>query len=253
MYFGAWNVNTKSSLKNKLYVTYQVIMGYVALGGIISLIADFVEVFGDFKAMSFNLCFTALFTSTFVKMWHFLHCSSIMDSLRKNLYNETKIRSRTEDKKIDELAWKQMKTLYTMFYVVVITCVPTALYLLYFRSPKGPNTFTLPLKFPIEFDYKDISQFNIAYFFGATLAILGFIVVIEHEVSMFTLLIQISREYTILIENIPQLNQLCEGTLLHTSEKEEDRICWEINPGLKKLKAKKIVKKLCSRLQRINE
>lgn len=251
-YFGAWNMTSESDLKNKLYKAYQICMCNFAIVGLISMVADFVEVLGQFNAMTYNVCFTSVFTASFIKLCRFAYLSKAMDILRRELHNETECRQTAEERKIDEFALKQMKTLYIAFYMVLVACVPLGLYLLYFRSPKGPNTFGLPMKFPFEIRYENAVMFNGFYFFGSLLGFVAFIIVIENELTIFTLLIQISREYKILIQNISKLDKLYKDQSQNSLKKGLYKIGLEVNPILRKLKEKKLVKELSAKQQRIN-
>lgn len=248
-FFGAWELdNTTSSIKKQLFRGYQILQIQMTVYALLCMYADFFEVLGDLKSMSFNLCFSIIFTAMLSKLYYLNHRAKEMNQLQQKLHRAFECRSSPRDIEIEEASLKEFKVIYLVMAGGMGFCLVVAYIVLYFNPPKGENTFPLPLKIPIDLDYSDALQLNISFLVIAVLATNTFIIIIEQEIGMFAFMIQISREYDVLIKDIPQLNEIYDT---ETRIKGESKT--EINPVLLKIRTKTLLTHLSQQQQTITE
>lgn len=192
------------------------------------------------------MSFSIIFIAEVIKHWFLFHRKEEINDLRRSLYKGWKGRKSKEEIEIDEMAMKEMKFIYSTFYLTYILGMPAGLFAFYVKS----DGFPFPMRLPLRIDYTDLTQFNIAFLIGAVFSALWLLFVIEEEVSMFSLLIQITGEYRILMHRINKLNYLI-GVFPENDDVKNKKMYLEVNPVLKQARNRAYAKELLRQQQQI--
>lgn len=257
-HFGAWNLVTGSRTKNILYRFYQIIMLFFGFCGIISFGVDFFNVYGNFKKMCFNLSFSIIYSLEIAKQSYMYYHKDFINDLRQKLQVARKYRSLESTKypsKEETTSMKEFKAIYSLYYYIYLTCLPAGFVIFYMNSSKG---FRFPLWTPLDIDhiYADFTQFHIYFAAITVFSLIWLLFAIEVEMSMFSLIIQISGEYRNLMKTVPLLNKIhLEAKTINKSMKlhVQNTYSLEVNPILKKAQTKKFIKHIIKTQQDITK
>lgn len=231
-----WHSETR-----KTHFGHQLLSIVIAAIIIILFIFDFLHRFGDFKKITFNLSFSIVFIPEVLKQYYLLFYYKEVNYIRRTLHNICQSRkNEEEEEEINTVAAKEVKILYACLYFAYWFCIPIGLYLFYVQTIVD---FPFPLRPPFEMDFSDPVLFNIAFSIATIITGLVFLFILEEEMMVFTLLIQVSREYKVLIKDIMLLSRVYEEinkNICHRKFGKRTEV--EVNPVLQISHSKKMIK-----------
>lgn len=241
-YLGMWHIDDR---KVSIYHQFLTIFCTVIISTL--FIFDFKHHFGNFKKITFNLSFSIVFIPEVFKHYYVTKRLSKVNYVRRKLHESWLSRNSDADEEINSRAKKEVKFLYTWFYSTYWICIPVGLYLFYVKTTVD---FPFPLRPPFKVDFTDPFQYNVAFFTATTITCLVFLFILEEEMVMFTLLIQISREYRVLIKDIYFINQIYDES---EESRSRSKSGFEVNPTFQIKRSKKWLKKYCNDQKKIIE
>lgn len=247
---GAWNIDSSNLTLRNLHAGYSVIINFLAMCVIASLLTDAYRAFGNLKKLTFNMSFTILYLGETIKHRFVSFKNKKINLLRKKLHESWKSRTSDNSNRIDELALQEFKTLY-YFYYFAFFCCSTAAFLIFNYNLTPELRFPLALPYEDKYIYSDPKSHRTALFIIAVVMVIWLVFVIEAEMAMFSLLIQISREYKVLEDKISTLDECYDMKRRHHEIYKSGRL--EVNPTLKTKKTLKIISKLSKQQQNIIE
>lgn len=237
---GAWNIITSNKKILKIYSAYQIIiLGNAALG-IAALVADLFTNFDDLEKLTWNLCVTTLFTMAVCKHLIIFSRHKTINNLRERLHEEEQSKVSKEDRLLQQSAIREFHFIRRLPYFGIAICFPIWAFLHYQNYLQGSRNLPLPVRVPFPVNTNDLSSYITWFIIHIWCSLVGFFFVIEEEMVMFSLLLQISREYAILLKDIFSLNVTLEDGSLK-----------ETNSILRKCKTKLKVKELAHRQQKL--
>lgn len=239
-YYGAWTIQTSSSVKKKAYAIYQLTMLGIALTLVYSLCSNMLVIFGDIKKMSWNLCVTTLFGGALMKCIFLFRRRQILNSLRVSLHEDFKSRNSSENVVVQNESLKLYKKIRWIFHGSL-----SAFGTIWIVSRFLNHMLPIPLELPVDFDMEVYLNYVAIFALFTFMAVAGITFAVEQELAMFAIMVQIRREYEIFLSDIPKLN---EGLHKECTQK----ICRRnliINPWLQQTNTKIWLKELMIRQQ----
>ncbi|KAK6636805.1 hypothetical protein RUM43_010468 [Polyplax serrata] len=254
-YLGAWSSRRLSQNTLVVYAFYQMGAAFLSICGILSLFSDLYLVSDNFVKIIWNLCITTLFAGAVVKNIHLYVHHHIINDLRVQLHRAEKERTSPEDQAIQERAAKSFVYIRRSIFVVFVTLVPVWLVTKYQSSYTGEKSLPVPMRLPTFIYAEDDGSFDLAFLLVTLGATLGLLFIIEISMTMYAFLIQISREYEILLKDVPKLNDLYENccSVENGNSGKVSQTAVEINKDLRKRKTELLVKQLASRQNKLIE
>lgn len=244
---GLWHIQTNNKAKGKLHFLYENFVFLVNMFITLLFVLDFVHHFGNLKRMAFNLGFSIIFIPELFKHYYLLYQYERVEFIRRQLHNSWQRRNSEEYREINLTAVKEVKFLYTWFYFTYWFNIPIGIFLFYI---KRKDEFPFPLRPPFEMDFSDSLQFHLAFFVSTILSFGAFLFILEEEMLMFILLIQVSREYNVLINDASKVGKILGENMKLVKEDEKQT---EVNPILRKNKIKNQLKDLCQNQEIISQ
>ncbi|KAK6636803.1 hypothetical protein RUM43_010466 [Polyplax serrata] len=244
-YLGAWAPKSLPPKYLPFYIIYQDAISIVSFAGIIFLFSDLFKVYNNFEKLIWNLCINTLFTGSVLKNIHLHQHDPVIRSLRVKLHKDEIKRTAPEDTAIQKKAVTIFRIIRRSIYVVVAVLVPVWLVTKFGTDRNGRRNLPVPVDLP-PFLY---SENGVSYYYAYGLvslnAVLALFFIADISIIMYAFLIQISREYEILLKDIPKLNDPYRNSGL--SGKKAD----EIDQATRRKKTKSLLREIAYRQNKV--
>ena len=241
-FYGAWPLETNNIIKKKLFSAYQFVLLLITFVTIALLIIDLHLNFNDLKKVSWNLCGTTLYAGGTIKLMLAYHNSELLNKLRKSLFDDLLLH---EDSYIDDETQKQLKYLRKFVFACAYFFIPIWLVSRFMSITGTKRLLPIPIYTPWNLNSGHDVYFIIIFIALACLATGVLFFVIEQELAMFSILFQLKREYNYLKFDVDKLDEKFQRDKF-------DKSPVVINPVLQKTEDVNLLKKFCSRQQKIN-
>ncbi|KAK6636804.1 hypothetical protein RUM43_010467 [Polyplax serrata] len=246
-YLGAWAPKSLPPKFLLFYVAYQIAILSCCLAGILFLFSDLFKVYNNFEKLIWNLCINTLFTGSIFKNVHMHQHDPVIRSLRIKLHKDEIKRTAPDDLAIQKKAVKRFRIIRRSIYVVLGLLVPVWLVTKFGTDRNGRRNLPVPVDLPPFLYSENGVSYYYAYGLVSLTAVLALFFIADISIIMYAFLIQISREYEILLKDVPKLNDPY-GNFIPSGKKAK-----EINRSARRKKTKSVIREIARRQSRIVE